>query len=56
VATPPRGGLSVLAGSSFFVAASATDPAMTNAVGYAIPGAIFFFIAAIRLGRTAKGN
>jgi uncharacterized membrane protein HdeD (DUF308 family) len=50
------GGLSVLAGSSFFAAASATDPAMTNAVGYAIPGAIFFLIAAIRLGRAAKGN
>lgn len=50
------GGLSVLAGSSFVAAASATDPALTNAVGYAIPGAVFFLIAAIRLGRTAKGN
>ncbi|MCM4078104.1 hypothetical protein [Paractinoplanes hotanensis] len=50
------GGLSVLAGGSFFAAASAADPAMTNAIGYAIPGAIFFLIAAIRLGRTAKGN
>ncbi|GID28868.1 hypothetical protein [Paractinoplanes brasiliensis] len=50
------GGLSVLAGSSFLAAASATDPAVTNAVGYAIPGAIFFLIAAIRLGRAAKGN
>jgi uncharacterized membrane protein HdeD (DUF308 family) len=50
------GGLSVLAGSSFLAAASATDPVITNAVGYAIPGAIFFLIAAIRLGRTAKGN
>jgi uncharacterized membrane protein HdeD (DUF308 family) len=48
------GGLSVLAGSSFIVAASASDPALTNAVGYAIPGAAFFLIAAIRLGRTAK--
>jgi uncharacterized membrane protein HdeD (DUF308 family) len=50
------GGLSVLAGGSFFAAASATDPAMTNAIGYAIPGAIFFLIAAVRLGRAAKGN
>ncbi|MDY7084946.1 MAG: hypothetical protein SYR96_07555 [Actinomycetota bacterium] len=50
------GGLSVLAGSSFLAAASATDPAVTNAVGYALPGAVFFLIAAIRLGRTAKGN
>ncbi|XVU27702.1 hypothetical protein ACQPZJ_11885 [Actinoplanes sp. CA-054009] len=50
------GGLSVLAGSSFVAAASAADPALTNAVGYAIPGAVFFLIAAIRLGRTAKKN
>ena len=50
------GGLSVLAGGSFVAAGSATDPVLTNAVGYAIPGAIFFLIAAIRLGRTAKGN
>jgi uncharacterized membrane protein HdeD (DUF308 family) len=50
------GGLSVLAGGSFIAGASAADPAVTNAVGYAIPGAVFFLIAAIRLGRTAKGN
>ncbi|MBX7266567.1 hypothetical protein KIF24_11310 [Micromonospora sp. Llam7] len=50
------GGLSVLAGGSFFVAASAQSPMLTNAIGYAIPGAIFFLIAAIRLGRAAKGN
>jgi uncharacterized membrane protein HdeD (DUF308 family) len=50
------GGLSVLAGGSFIAGASADDPALTNAVGYAIPGAIFFLIAAIRLGRVAKGN
>jgi hypothetical protein len=50
------GGLSVLAGGSFIAAAAADNPALTNAIGYAIPGAIFFLIAAIRLGRTAKGN
>ncbi|MEV0718708.1 hypothetical protein [Asanoa sp. NPDC050611] len=50
------GGLSVLAGGSFVAAASADDPALTNAIGYAIPGAIFFLIAAIRLGRAAKSN
>ncbi|WP_433199690.1 hypothetical protein ACQP00_27440 [Dactylosporangium sp. CS-047395] len=50
------GGISVLAGGSFIAAAAADDPALTNAVGYAIPGAIFFLIAAIRLGRAAKGN
>ncbi|MEU8074558.1 hypothetical protein AB0B31_03855 [Catellatospora citrea] len=50
------GGLSMLAGGSFFAAASADDPALTNAIGYAIPGAIFFLIAAIRLGRAAKAS
>ena len=50
------GGISVLAGGSFVAAASADNPALTNAIGYAIPGAIFFLIAAIRLGRAAKGN
>lgn len=50
------GGLSVLAGGSFIASAAADNPALTNAVGYAIPGAIFFLIAAIRLGRAAKGN
>ena len=50
------GAISVLAGGSFIAGASAADPALTNAVGYAVPGAIFFLIAAIRLGRAAKGN
>ncbi|MEU7875207.1 hypothetical protein [Dactylosporangium sp. NPDC049140] len=50
------GGLSVIAGGSFIATASADNPALTNAVGYAIPGAIFFLIAAIRLGRAVKGN
>ncbi|GAA3293418.1 hypothetical protein Dvina_29630 [Dactylosporangium vinaceum] len=50
------GGISVLAGASFIAGAAADDPALTNAVGYAIPGAVFFLIAAIRLGRTAKAG
>jgi uncharacterized membrane protein HdeD (DUF308 family) len=50
------GGISVLAGGSFIAAASADNPALTNAIGYAIPGAIFFLISAIRLGRAAKEN
>ncbi|MGW5557483.1 hypothetical protein ACWER9_09705 [Micromonospora sp. NPDC003944] len=50
------GGISVLAGGSFIAGASADNPSLTNAAGYAIPGAIFFLIAAIRLGRAAKGN
>lgn len=50
------GGISVLAGGSFIAGASGADPTLTNAIGYAIPGAIFFLISAIRLGRAAKGN
>jgi uncharacterized membrane protein HdeD (DUF308 family) len=50
------GGISVLAGGSFIAGAPADSPALTNAVGYAIPGAIFFLVAAIRLGRAAKGD
>ena len=50
------GGISVLAGGSFIAGASADNPMLTNAAGYAIPGAIFFLIAALRLGRAAKGN
>ncbi|MEO3922943.1 hypothetical protein ABGB07_03545 [Micromonosporaceae bacterium B7E4] len=50
------GGISVLAGGSFIAGASADNPVLTNAIGYAIPGAIFFLISAIRLGRAAKAN
>jgi uncharacterized membrane protein HdeD (DUF308 family) len=48
------GGISALAGGSFIAAASADNPVLTNAIGYAIPGAIFFLISAVRLGRAAK--
>ena len=50
------GGISILAGGSFIATASATNPALTNAIGYAIPGAIFFLISAIRLGRATTQN
>ena len=50
------GGISVLAGGSFLVAAGADAPTLTNAVGYAIPGAVFFLVAALRLGRAAKDD
>jgi len=50
------GGISVIAGGSFIATASADNPALTNAIGYAIPGAIFFLISAVRLGRAAKRN
>jgi uncharacterized membrane protein HdeD (DUF308 family) len=50
------GGISVLAGGVFIATASAHHPALTSAIAYVIPGAIFFLISAIRLGRPAKGN
>ena len=50
------GGISVLAGGVFIATASAYHPALTSAIAYVIPGAIFFLISAIRLGRPAKGN
>lgn len=50
------GGVSILSGALFIATASATNPALTNATGYAIPGAIFFLISAIRLGCTTTGN
>jgi uncharacterized membrane protein HdeD (DUF308 family) len=48
------GGISILAGGSFIATAAADNPALTNAIGYAIPGAIFFLISALRLGRVGK--
>ncbi|MFE0475005.1 hypothetical protein ACFW2V_25715 [Streptomyces sp. NPDC058947] len=50
------GGISVLAGGSFIASAGAENPALSSAIGYAIPGAVFFLISALRLGRTAKGE
>ena len=50
------GGISILAGGSFIATASANNPALTNAIGYAIPGAIFFLISAIRLGHATREN
>ncbi|TKA02130.1 DUF308 domain-containing protein [Actinacidiphila oryziradicis] len=50
------GAISVLAGASFVASAGADDPALTSAVGYAVPGGIFFLLSALRLGRTTKEN
>ncbi|WP_248963305.1 hypothetical protein [Sphaerisporangium perillae] len=50
------GGISVLAGASFIASASADKPALAGAIGYAIPGGIFFLVSALRLGRATKGN
>jgi uncharacterized membrane protein HdeD (DUF308 family) len=45
------GGISVLAGGAFIASASAAHPVLTGPIGYAVPGAVFFLISAIRLGR-----
>ena len=46
------GGISVLAGTSFIVGASAEGATLTNVAGYATLGGIFFLVSALRLGRT----
>ncbi|MFJ7630491.1 hypothetical protein ACIQZN_28800 [Streptomyces sp. NPDC097595] len=46
------GGISVLAGASFVGSAGADDPALTGAIGYAVPGGVFFLVSALRLGRS----
>ncbi|MFJ6542580.1 hypothetical protein ACIQMP_18310 [Streptomyces sp. NPDC091385] len=48
------GGISVLAGASFVASAGAEHPMLTGAVGYAVPGGIFFLVSALRLGRAAQ--
>ncbi|MEU1299405.1 hypothetical protein [Streptomyces shenzhenensis] len=48
------GGISVLAGGSFIASAGADEPTLASAIGYAIPGGIFFLVSALRLGRAAK--
>ncbi|MFE6104707.1 DUF308 domain-containing protein [Streptomyces laurentii] len=50
------GGISILAGASFVASAGADKPMLTSAIGYAVPGGIFFLISALRLGRAAKEN
>jgi hypothetical protein len=47
------GGISVLAGSSFFVQAAKDGASLTALAGYAALGGIFFLVSALRLGRGA---
>lgn len=47
------GGISVLAGVSFLVGASAPEPSLTMVAGYAVLGGLFFLASALRLGRAA---
>ena len=39
------GGISVLARGWFIAGAAAADPTLTNAIAYAIPGAVFFLVS-----------
>jgi uncharacterized membrane protein HdeD (DUF308 family) len=50
------GGISVLAGTSFFLQAGADGQTLSSVAGYATLGGIFFLVSALRLGRAAKGN
>ncbi|MFL0358959.1 hypothetical protein [Curtobacterium flaccumfaciens] len=49
------GGISVLAGAGFVVSASSSQ-SVTGVGGYAVLGAVFFLISAIRLQRAAKAE
>lgn len=48
------GGISVLAGTTFALGASAPDPTLSNVAGYAVVGGIFFLVSALRLRVTKK--
>jgi uncharacterized membrane protein HdeD (DUF308 family) len=50
------GGISVLAGTSFFLQAAADGQTLGGVAGYAVLGGIFFLVSALRLGRAADGN
>jgi uncharacterized membrane protein HdeD (DUF308 family) len=45
------GGISVLAGTGFLLAAGAANPSLVGVAGYATLGGIFFLVSALRLGR-----
>jgi hypothetical protein len=47
------GGISVLAGASFFRSATQDDPKLTALAGYAVLGGIFFLASSIRMSRSA---
>ncbi|MGC4942178.1 hypothetical protein [Kribbella sp. DT2] len=48
------GGISVLAGTSFALSASAADPSLTSLGGYALLGGVFFLVSAIRLRASVR--
>ncbi|MEV0893194.1 hypothetical protein [Promicromonospora sp. MEB111] len=48
------GGISVFAGTGFFMMAGGPGAALTSLAGYATLGGIFFLVSALRLGRVIK--
>lgn len=50
------GTISVFAGISFLLQASAPNASLTNLAGYALLGGIFFGVSALRLKRTAPAT
>jgi uncharacterized membrane protein HdeD (DUF308 family) len=48
------GGISVLAGTNFYLTAGGPKAMLTAVAGYAVLGGIFFLVSALRLGRVAK--
>lgn len=50
------GGISVFAGTSFFIEAAAENSTLSKVAGYAVLGGIFFLVSALRLGRAATGR
>ncbi|MEU2780638.1 hypothetical protein [Streptomyces sp. NPDC007110] len=48
------GGISTLAGASFFGQAGQADPSLSALAGYAFLGGVFFLVSALRLGRARR--
>jgi hypothetical protein len=46
--------VSTVVGASFVVMAAKDDPMSAGVAGYAVGGAVFFLISAVRLGRAAR--
>ncbi|MFF0361311.1 hypothetical protein [Streptomyces fungicidicus] len=49
------GGISTLAGASFFAQAGKEGASLSGLAGYAFLGGVFFLVSALRLGRASKG-
>ncbi|MBN6040136.1 hypothetical protein [Amycolatopsis sp. 195334CR] len=49
------GGISTIAGTSFFLQAAQPGASLVNLAGYATLGGVFFLVSAIRLGRVTAG-